>query len=133
MLSESEFKFFLNMDSRWAADLLSKVMKGPKGRETKIKVFTFLAEEFSVFQDYVPKLMLAIKSVLQWNFYLFSFFNFHLLQKINNLYSLIKDYVVLMFMFMSFCMFVFLLFFFNVLRLYYNKNLFQQHEKRKRR
>jgi hypothetical protein len=65
MLSESEFKFFLNMDSRWAADLLSKVMKGPKGRETKIKVFTFLAEEFSVFQDYVPKLMLAIKSVLQ--------------------------------------------------------------------
>lgn len=64
MLNESEYEKFIDLEPNWAAELLSKVGKGPKGKEYKIKCFTFLLEEVKPFAKYVPKLMTAIKSVL---------------------------------------------------------------------
>lgn len=52
------------MEPNWAAELLSKVSKGPRGKEFKIKCFTFLIEEIKPVGKFVPRLMTAIRSVL---------------------------------------------------------------------
>lgn len=52
------------MDPVWAAELLNKVGKGPKGKEVKAKCFGYLEEELRAHARYLPRLLVAIKSVL---------------------------------------------------------------------
>lgn len=65
MLDEKEYGNFVDMDPNWVSELLNKIGKGPKGRDNKIRCFSYLFEEIKPFFKYLPKLGTALRSVLE--------------------------------------------------------------------